>query len=241
MTERVRRDQPLNSLQGDDARYRWMTRVFMDAADPILIEDLDGYVIDMNHEAQRAYGWTREELLGKHICTIVPEDRHDQALQLLEQCKAGKDVRNIEGLRQDKSGRIAPVLITLSLLQGENGEPVGIASIAKNMSRQKAVEESLRTDEIGMDAGSLLVMHEVRDFMFERVYLRPDMEPQRRRAQQIIRELVEYFLNHPDKIPATYLHEDADTLTQVIDYVAGMTDRFAMRMHDGIFRPRLFD
>jgi dGTPase len=103
------------------------------------------------------------------------------------------------------------------------------------------VEESLRTDEIGMDAGSLLVMHEVRDFMFERVYLRPDMEPQRRRAQQIIRELVEYFLNHPDKIPATYLHEDADTLTQVIDYVAGMTDRFAMRMHDGIFRPRLFD
>ena len=103
------------------------------------------------------------------------------------------------------------------------------------------VEESLRTNEIGMDAGSLLAMHEVRDFMFERVYIRPEMEPQRRRAQQIVRELVEYYLLTPQEIPQTYLHEEADTLTQVIDYVAGMTDRFAVRTHDGIFRPRLFD
>ena len=103
------------------------------------------------------------------------------------------------------------------------------------------VEESLRTGEIGMDAASLLAMHEVRDFMFERVYLRPEMEPQRRRAQQIVRELVEYFLTHPSEIPTTYLHEAADTVTQVVDYVAGMTDRFAVRTHDDIFRPRLFD
>ena len=103
------------------------------------------------------------------------------------------------------------------------------------------VEESVRTDEIGMDAASLLAMNEVRDFMFERVYVRPEMEPQRRRARQIVRELVEYFLNHPGKIPATYRQADAHTLTQVVDYVAGMTDRFAMRTHDRIYRPRLFD
>ncbi len=106
---------------------------------------------------------------------------------------------------------------------------------------EAVVTESLRTGEIGMDAGSMLAMHELRDFMFERVYLRPEMEPQRRRAQQIVRELVEYFLANPGEIPGTYLHEDADALTQVIDYVAGMTDRFAIRVHDGVFRPRLFD
>lgn len=103
------------------------------------------------------------------------------------------------------------------------------------------VEESLRTGEIGMDAGSLLVMHEIRDFMFERVYLRPAVEPQRRRARQIVRELVDYFLANPVEIPESYLHEDADTLTQVIDYVAGMTDRYAIRMHRELFEPRLFD
>ncbi|MGI9585796.1 MAG: hypothetical protein ACR2N7_12205, partial [Acidimicrobiia bacterium] len=39
----------------------------------------------------------------------------------------------------------------------------------------------------------------------------------------------------------TYRHEEADDLTQVIDFVAGMTDRYAIRTHDTLFRPRLFD
>ena len=117
---------------------------------------------------------------------------------------------------------------------GEAGQPwIGTMTDA-------VVEESLRTGHIGMDAASLLVMNEVRDFMFERVYLNPDMEPQRQRAQTIVRDLVEYFSVHPSEIPNTYLHAGADTLTQVIDYVAGMTDRFAMKAHDRIFRPRLF-
>jgi dGTPase len=103
------------------------------------------------------------------------------------------------------------------------------------------VEESLRAGRVVMDADRLEVLHELRAFMFERVYLRPEMEPQRRRAQQIVRELTEYLLLHPGEIPGTYRHDDADTLTQVIDYVAGMTDRFAIRVHDRLFRPRLFD
>ena len=103
------------------------------------------------------------------------------------------------------------------------------------------VEESMRTGEIAMDPLLLDVMHELRTFMFQRVYLRPAMEPQRRRAKDIVRGLVSYFLEHPHEIPASYRHEQSDTLTQVIDYVAGMTDRFAIRIHDGLFRPSLFD
>ena len=97
------------------------------------------------------------------------------------------------------------------------------------------VDESIRAGEISMDKRALLVMNEVRDFMFERVYLRPETEPQRRRARQVVRDLIDHFLNHPQEIPPTYFHDGADTLTQVIDYVAGMTDRFAMRVHDDLF------
>ncbi len=96
------------------------------------------------------------------------------------------------------------------------------------------VEESLCTSKIGMDDTSLIVMNEIRDFMFERVYLRAEMEPPLLRAQKIVRNLVEHFLMHPSELPDTYLHKDADILTQVIDYVAGMTDRFAVRSHDRI-------
>ncbi len=103
------------------------------------------------------------------------------------------------------------------------------------------VEESLRSGRITMEPNKLEVMHQLRAFMFERVYLRPEMEPQRRRAMEIVRKLVGYYLAYPDQIPASYRHDEATTVTQVIDYVAGMTDRFAIRTHDALFRPRLFD
>ncbi len=106
---------------------------------------------------------------------------------------------------------------------------------------RSVTDESLRTGVISMDEGLLEVMHDLRTFMFERVYLRAAMEPQRRRAKEIVRDLVAYFADRPAEIPATYRHEGSDTRTQVIDYVAGMTDRFAIRMHDRLFRPRLFD
>jgi dGTPase len=117
---------------------------------------------------------------------------------------------------------------------GEPGSP-WITSMINGV-----VDESLRTGTIAMDPALLDVMHDLRAFMFDRVYLRPEVEPQRRRAKEIVRDLVAYFSKRPGEIPATYRHDDADVLTQVIDYVAGMTDRFALRIHDERFRPRLF-
>ena len=103
------------------------------------------------------------------------------------------------------------------------------------------VEESLREGRVVMDAETLDAMTELRTFMFERVYVRPETEGPRRKVIRIVHDLVDYFVEHPDQIPPTYRHDDADTLTQVIDYVAGMTDRFAIRTHDDLYRPRLFD
>ena len=102
------------------------------------------------------------------------------------------------------------------------------------------VDESLRTGSVSMEPEMLRIMTDLRSFMFERVYLRPETEDQRRKVIGIVHHLVDYFVAHPGEIPESYRHDDADTLTQVIDYVAGMTDRFAIRTHDGLFRPRLF-
>ncbi len=102
------------------------------------------------------------------------------------------------------------------------------------------VDESLRAGEVTMDGGRLEVMRNLRGFMFSRVYLRSEMEPQRRLAKEIVRRLVEHFLHQPDDIPATYRHAGSPVATQVVDYVAGMTDRYALRLHDELFRPRLF-
>ncbi len=102
------------------------------------------------------------------------------------------------------------------------------------------VNTSMESGEIAMSEQTLDLLLEVRAFMFDNVYLRPDAESQRRRAREIIRDLVGYYLDRPGEIPETYRHSDADTLTQVLDYVSGMTDRYALRIHDELFRPKLF-
>ena len=99
------------------------------------------------------------------------------------------------------------------------------------------LDESLRCGRIAMDPGVLEPMHALRSFMFERVYLRPESERQRVGAVHLIRDLVDHFIVRPDEIPETYRQDDADDVTRAIDYVAGMTDRFALRLHDELFRP----
>ena len=51
-----------------------MSKVFMDAADPIIIEDLEGIIIYANGEAVRSYGWSREEMLGNSVEMLMPRD-----------------------------------------------------------------------------------------------------------------------------------------------------------------------
>lgn len=107
-----------------------------------------------------------------------------------------------------------------------------------NVMIEAVVDESLRREKVVMQADVLQAMRRFREFMFERVYLRPESVAQSDRARGVIHQLVDFLLEHPERIPDTYCIEQADRLTQVLDYVAGMTDRYALNLHDQLFRPR---
>ena len=101
------------------------------------------------------------------------------------------------------------------------------------------IDESLRTGAVRMDADTLAVMNELRDFMFEHVYQSADQLRQQRRAIAVIRDLMDWLLEHPDEIPDSFRQDDASAQTQAADYIAGMTDRYALATHDRLFRPTL--
>lgn len=86
-----------------------------------------------------------------------------------------------------------------------------------------------------MAAEPLEAMHELRDFMFERVYNSEAAAGEKQVAIDVIRRLVDHHLAHPDLIPESYRDPEADVLTQVVDHVSGMTDRFALNLHDRLF------
>ena len=81
----------------------------------------------------------------------------------------------------------------------------------------------------------LEAMHELRAFMFQRVYASETAAGQKQLAIDVTRRLVDHHLAHPGLIPATYRDTSADPVTQVVDYVSGMTDRYALSTHDRLF------
>jgi PAS domain S-box-containing protein len=127
-----------------EAGLRRMSKVFMDAATPILIRDMSGRIIDLNADVERTYGWTRAELLGQSLENLVPPEWRAQQKSLVVRCLEGGPVRNVESMRQTKSGERVPILLTLSLLTDEKGEPVAVASIAKDLSQQKRLQHQLQ-------------------------------------------------------------------------------------------------
>ncbi len=141
MTSAIQQD--ITALRQAEAATKRMSLVFMNAADPIVIEDLSGNIIDLNLEASRAYGWERDEIIGQPIKRIVPDERHEQADEVLQRCLSGSDVRNVEGLRISRDGTVNDVLITLSLLRDENDAPIAIASIAKDITAIREAERAL--------------------------------------------------------------------------------------------------
>jgi PAS domain S-box-containing protein len=125
-----------------------LSRVFRDSADAILIEDLTGTIIEMNREAEQSYGWSREELIGKSIKTLLLPDRYQYSWQLRKQCLSGHEVRNWEGFRVDKYGRVFPTLVTVFPLMDENGRIESVATITKDISDLKKLDSELRDSQL---------------------------------------------------------------------------------------------
>ena len=119
---------------------------------------------------------------------------------------------------------------------GRFGEP-GRAWIASMI--EAVIDESLRTGAVRMDSETLGVMNLLRDFMFEHVYQSAEQLRQQRRAIAVIKDLMDWHLEHPEEVPDSYRQDEASTQTQAADYIAGMTDRFALATHDRLFRPTL--
>jgi dGTPase len=92
--------------------------------------------------------------------------------------------------------------------------------------------------EARMSEPVLAALNELRQFMFDHVYLRSQAAEEQEKAIAVIRALVQYHLQHPDDIPDEYASGPGDVADRVIDYVAGMTDRYALRTYERLFLPQ---
>lgn len=133
---------------------RKLSKVFLEGTNPTFIEDLNGNILEMNNEAVNFYGFSREELIGKSIKLIVPDEKHTKIEELIKLCLEGKLVRDVEGLQLKKDGSKIPVLMTLSLLTDEENNPFAIASIASDISELKNIEKELTKSKAAAESAN---------------------------------------------------------------------------------------
>ena len=100
------------------------------------------------------------------------------------------------------------------------------------------VESTGDGPEVRMSDEVYAALDVMRDFMFDRVYLRPEAAAEQEKAVKVVRALVEHHLEHPDQVPEEYASGPGDLADRVVDYVAGMTDRYALRTYERLFLPQ---
>ncbi len=103
------------------------------------------------------------------------------------------------------------------------------------------VTTSAANREISMTAETEDVMSEFREYMFKHVYEAPELMPDRRRGYRMVQELCKYYLENPQALPDAKQFDSEITRTEVIDYIAGLTDHYAIKLYKEIFIPRYWD
>lgn len=103
------------------------------------------------------------------------------------------------------------------------------------------VESSMDQDRISMSKQTEDTMNLFRRFMFEKVYMAPDLIPDRNKGAYVVKHLFGYFMEHPDQMEET-AHVNGFYSTQdVVDYVAGLTDNYAIELFKQLFIPKMWN
>jgi PAS domain S-box-containing protein len=108
--------------------------------DAIVSKTLDGVITSWNQGAERMFGWTAAEAVGRHITLIIPKDRHAEEDEVLARLRRGERIDHFETVRVRKDGTSIDISLTVSPLLNANGAVVGASKIARDISGQKEIE-----------------------------------------------------------------------------------------------------
>lgn len=101
------------------------------------------------------------------------------------------------------------------------------------------INSSLHKDEIQLSPTVIAAMSEFRTFMFERIYHSQTLEYDREKASYVVHKLYEYYLKNPNKLPREFRDRETswDIQTIIVDYIAGLTDKYAVQLFKNLFIP----
>jgi PAS domain S-box-containing protein len=136
-------------LEAAEAARHRLAAIVESSDDAIISKDLNGIVTSWNRGAERIFGYSPDEMIGRSITTLIPADHQDEEPRILERIRRGERIEHYETIRQRKDGSLIDISLTVSPIKDDSGRVIGASKIARNIGERKRAERVLakRIDE----------------------------------------------------------------------------------------------
>lgn len=148
--------------QAEETRAR-LAAIVESSDDAIVSKTLDGTIRSWNAGAERLFGHSAAETIGKSITLIIPPDRLDEERQILARLRRGERIDHFETVRMAKNGRLIDISLTVSPVRDAEGHIVGASKIGRDITERKRAERALREADRRKDEFIALLAHELRN------------------------------------------------------------------------------
>jgi PAS domain S-box-containing protein len=115
--------------------------------DAIISKDLDGTIQTWNAAAERLFGYSAEEAVGRPVTILIPPDRRDEEPGILARLRRGERIHHFETVRRHKDGRLIDISLTVSPMRDGSGQIVGASKIARDISERKEAQRKIQESE----------------------------------------------------------------------------------------------
>jgi len=148
--------------RAEEAQGR-LVAIVESADDAIVGKDLNGVITDWNGGAERIFGYTAEEAIGRHVSMLIPADRPDEEPHILRRIRRGEAISHYHTVRRRKDGALIDISLSVSPIRDSQGRIIGASKIARDIAGQKRLEEALRDSDRRKDEFLAMLSHELRN------------------------------------------------------------------------------
>ncbi|HEY9432350.1 MAG TPA: ATP-binding protein, partial [Blastocatellia bacterium] len=129
--------------EAEMARAR-LAAIVESSDDAVIATDLDGVIASWNQGAERLYGYTAQEAIGRLVITLIPPERFGEEESMLERLRRGERINHFETVRLRKDGSAVAISLTTSPIKNAQGEVIGASRIARDITERRRAEEAIR-------------------------------------------------------------------------------------------------